>query len=425
MRVLIVGAGAREHALAWKLGQSPLVESIATAPGNGGTALLGDNWPLGVSDAAGLIERARRERIDLVVPGTEEALAAGLVDACREVGILAAGPTRAAAEIETSKAFAKDLMQRHGLPCARSETFGDFGRARRYILEQTPPIVVKADGLAAGKGVTVATTHEAALAAASEALVAGRFGLAGQRVVIEEYLAGREVSLLALTDGTTVVPLVPACDYKRVFDDDTGPNTGGMGAYSPPGFFGDEQVRLCLETILQPAVRALAESGRPYRGVLYAGLMLTAGGPKLLEFNARLGDPETQVILPRLGSDLAALLLAVAEGRLVEEPVLWTGEATVGVVLAAGGYPGSYPTGLPITGLDRLDPDVAVFHAGTRRLKSGVFETSGGRVLTVVGRGDDLAGARERAYANAERIQFAGRHYRRDIAKREIGSLES
>jgi len=331
------------------------------------------------------------------------------------------GPSKAAAQIEASKAFAKDLMQRHGIPCARSATFASFEEAKAYVESQHAPIVVKADGLAAGKGVIMCQTREEAIAALSQIMREKDFGAAGERVVIEECLVGTEVSLLALTDGETVLPLVPACDYKRVFDGDRGLNTGGMGSYSPPGFFGDELIREAQRTILEPTMRALAREGIRYKGMLYAGLMLTSDGLKVLEFNARFGDPEAQVILPRLKSDLVEAMLACINGTLHKVKLDWSTDACVGVVLASGGYPGTYDTGLPISGLDDLYDDVVVFHAGTRLAEDGrTVLTSGGRVLTAVACGPTMAEARAKVYGNIPRLRFEGCHYRKDIAEREV-----
>ncbi len=416
MKILIVGGGAREHALAWKLEQSPLVTALYAAPGNGGTVLLAENLPFKADDIEGLAAAAREHQIDLVVVGPEAPLAAGLVDRFTELGITVFGPTRAAAEIETSKVFAKELMQRHAIPCARSASFEDFTAARDYLLEQPMPQVIKADGLAAGKGVIICRARPAAIAALSDVLQHGIFGEAGRKVVIEEFLDGSEVSVFAVSDGERVIQFGAACDYKRVGDGDQGPNTGGMGAYSPPQVVTQATLDEIYHEVMLPVVRALAAEGRPYRGVLFGGLMLTAEGPKVLEFNARFGDPETQVILPRLKTDLAPLLLAAAKGNLDAVQVEWEADACVGVVLASGGYPGEYETGYPVYGLDALDGAFA-FQAGTKTgAPPGPPLSAGGRVVTVVARGADLAEARTRAYANVARVGFVGSFYRRDIA---------
>ncbi len=307
-------------------------------------------------------------------------------------------------------------MQKYGIPCARSVTFTEYSRAKDYVKQQTPPIVVKADGLAAGKGVIVADSISQALEALSSIMESKTLGAAGDRVVIEECLSGREMSSFAFTDGKTVVPMVSACDYKRVYDGDEGPNTGGMGSYSPPHFYTPELGKMVIETIMEPAVRAMAQEKRPYKGVLYGGLMITSEGPKVLEFNARFGDPEAQVTLPRLKTDLVDIMLAVLNGNLGQTHVEWSEDACVGVVIASAGYPGSYKTGFPISGLDNLDKDILIFHAGTKLGSDGRVLTNGGRVLTVVATGKTIAQARKKVYANISRIKFEGCHYRKDIA---------
>jgi phosphoribosylamine--glycine ligase len=325
------------------------------------------------------------------------------------------GASKKATEIESSKVFAKELMQKYNIPCAQSTSFSDYSQAKEYVLKQSPPIVIKADGLAAGKGVTVAETIPQALEALSDIMESKIFGAAGDKVLIEECLSGREMSAFAFTDAHAVVPMVPACDYKPIFDGDRGPNTGGMGSYSPPYFLTQTLAETVSETIMEPAVRAMRGEERPYKGVLYGGLMVTDNGPKALEFNARFGDPEAQVTLPRLKTDLVDIMLAIVNNDLDQISVEWRNGACVGVVLASAGYPGSYETGFPITGLNDLDKDILVFHAGTR-LESGQILTSGGRVLTVVAMGKTLAEAREKVYANIPRIRFDGCHYRKDIA---------
>jgi phosphoribosylamine--glycine ligase len=419
MRILVIGGGGREHTLVWKLAQSDKVAQIYAAPGNAGTAQLAKNVDIPATDIDALTRAAKENDIDLVVVGPEAPLAAGIVDALQGAGIPAFGPSKEAAMIESSKAFAKDLMQKYGIPCAKSENFSSFPEARSYLERQPAPIVVKADGLAAGKGSIVAESKEEALQALSDIMESRIFGAAGDQVVIEEHLKGREVSLLAFTDGKTVVPMVPACDYKRIFDGNQGLNTGGMGGYSPPGFFGQELIEETKRTILEPTVQAMAREGRPYKGVLYGGLIMTAEGPKALEFNARFGDPETQVTLPCLKTDLADILLAVVNSTLDQIRVEWSDETCVGVVMASQGYPGSYKTGFPITGLERLDPEVVVFHAGTKR-EGEQAVTAGGRVLTVVATGSTIAEARAKVYSNIPRIHFEGCYYRRDIAA-EVG----
>ncbi len=419
MNLLIVGSGAREHALAWKLRRSPLLTDLFVAPGNAGTAAVASNLSVNELDFAGIRRAAEEQRVDLVVIGPEAPLAAGLADELRAHGLLVYGPDRAAAEIESSKAWAKELMRRAGIPTAAAESFDDAEAARRFVLESAAPPVVKADGLAAGKGVVVAETQAEALAAIDAAMTAGAFGEAGRRLVIEERLSGVEVSAHVFSDGSRALPMPFACDHKRIFDGDRGPNTGGMGAFSPPPFVDEAMAQQIFDGISQRAVTALREAGRPFRGTLYPGLMLTDSGPRVIEFNCRFGDPETQVLLPRLESDLLPLLLGAARGDLAGVEPRWDGGACVGVVIASGGYPGSYRTGLPIAGLGTVDEDILVFHAGTA-LADGRVVTAGGRVLTVVGRGATIAAARERVYANIERIRFDGAQFRRDIGLRGL-----
>jgi len=417
VNVMVIGNGAREHALVWKLKQSPKAGRIYVAPGNAGTAAIAENVDIPAGDIEALAKAAQKYQIDLTVVGPEAPLASGVVDLFQKLRLPVFGPTKAAAQIESSKVFSKNLMQKYGIPCAQGMIFSSYSEARDYVQSQPAPLVIKADGLAAGKGVVVATSKKQALEALSDIMARKSLGNAGDRVIVEECLSGKEVSLLAFTDGKTVCPLVPACDYKRVFDSDQGPNTGGMGSYSPPGFFDQSQVEEAQRTVLEPAVQAMASEGMPYKGVLYAGLMVTPDGIKVLEFNARFGDPETQAIIPRLNTDLMDIMLAVIERKLNKMKIEWSNEACVGVVMASGGYPGKYKTGFPITGLDKLDRDILVFHAGTT-VKEGAV-TNGGRVLTVVAKGKTLTDARARVYANIPRIHFEGCHYRRDIAARE------
>lgn len=326
------------------------------------------------------------------------------------------GPTKKAAQIESSKVFAKELMQKYNIPCARSASFSEYSQAKEYVQQQKPPIVIKADGLAAGKGVIVADSIPQALDALSSFMEAKILGAAGDKVIIEEYLSGKEMSAFTFTDAHTVAPMPPACDYKRIYDGDQGPNTGGMGSYSPPYFLNTELDKKVNETILEPAVKAMHEEEKPYRGVLYAGLMITNNGPKVMEFNARFGDPETQVTLPRLKTDLVDIILAITNRNLDQlNGIEWSEDACVGVVMVSAEYPGNYKTGFPITGLGDLDKDILVFHAGTR-LDSGQVLTNGGRVLTVVAKGTTIAEAREKVYANIPRIHFEECHYRKDIA---------
>ncbi|MBP6806302.1 MAG: phosphoribosylamine--glycine ligase [Chloroflexi bacterium] len=414
MKILIVGSGGREHALAWKLAQSPLAEEIFIAPGNAGTGLIGTNVPIAVEDVAGLVAFAREKGIGLTAVGPEIPLALGLVDAFQAAGLTVFGPTQAAAQLETSKAFAKAFMQEVGIPTAVSATFTDYQQAISYLPDG--PVVVKASGLAAGKGVIVCDNRAEAEAALRQIMLDREFGPAGDEVIIEERLSGPEVSLLAFCDGQTAVPLPPARDHKRAYDGDLGPNTGGMGVYAPPPDVDAALVDHIMRTVIQPAVDGMARRGAPYVGVLYAGIMLTAVGPKVLEFNCRFGDPETQALLPLLDGDLAEILLACAAGRLTPEMVRVHSGACATVVMAAPGYPGTYPKGLPITGLEAVPEEVVVFHAGTHHA-DGQIVTSGGRVLCVSARGADLATAVSRAYAGVAAIHFDGAHYRTDIGR--------
>jgi phosphoribosylamine--glycine ligase len=420
VKVLVVGGGGREHALAWALARSPSVDAVVAAPGNAGIEAVARCEPVEAGDVDGQAALADKEAVDLVMVGPEGPLVGGLVDALSERGIPAFGPTAAGARIEGSKVWAKELFLRRGIPTGRAEITDDVTEAVTMLEAFEPPYVVKADGLAAGKGVAVAATREDAVRAIEACLVDRAFGAAGDRVLIEEHLEGREVSLLALTDGRTVVPLEPAQDFKRAGDGDTGPNTGGMGACSPVPFVDERAMRRTIEDVFEPTVRALADEGIVYRGVLYAGLMLTEEGPRLLEYNCRFGDPETQALLPRLDADLGATLLACAEGRLEEAEVGWSPDACVTVVLASGGYPGEYRTGAPVEGLDRAEKlaKTEVFHAGTVR-RDGTVVTAGGRVLAVSAMGKDLAEARGRAYQAASLISFEGMHHRTDIGEVE------
>jgi phosphoribosylamine---glycine ligase len=421
LKVLVIGNGAREHALVWKLRQSPKVAEIYAAPGNAGIATIATVLNIKPTDIPALAAAAQERKINLTVVGPEVPLAQGIVDTFESRGMRIFGPSKAAAQIEASKVFSKALMQKYGIPCAKSKSFISYEKAKDYVKKQHCPIVLKADGLAAGKGVIIANTIDEALTGLSDIMEKRAFGDAGSSVVIEEFLDGKEVSLLAFTDGATVVPMVPACDYKRVGDGDAGLNTGGMGSYSPPGFFGADMIKKVKKTILDPTVKAMAKEGCPYKGVLYAGLMVTARGPKVMEFNCRFGDPETQAMLPRLETDLVDIMLAVIEERLSGIDIKWSDDACVGVIMASGGYPGKYETGLPITGLGSVGPDIMVFHAGTR-FSNGVICTDGGRVLTVTALGRNIAEARDKVYRNISRISFNGCHYRRDIGAREVAA---
>ena len=415
MNILVVGSGAREHAIAWKLRQSSNVDDLFVTPGNAGTESIAENLDTNPGDFAALAAAVKEHDIGLTVVGPEAPLADGIVDYFEERGLAAFGPNKEAARLESSKIFANELMTRHGIPCARSIAFSDAEEAKEYVYRAELPLVVKADGLAAGKGVTIAQTRKEALKAISDAMETRVFGEAGTRVSIDEYLVGREVSVFAFTDGTIVSPLVAACDYKSIYEVGRGPNTGGMGSYSPPEFLDRELTEQIQEGILAATVRALASEGIVYKGILYGGLMITDEGPRVMEFNVRLGDPETQVILPRLETDLVDIMLASVEGKLGELDILWSNDACVAVVLASQGYPGPYSKGHPITGLDSVDGDVLVFHAGTAVDESSVV-TSGGRVLSVIGRDLTLSDACVKAYRNVEKVSFEGCQYRKDIA---------
>jgi phosphoribosylamine---glycine ligase len=417
VKVLVVGSGGREHALAWKLLQSPQVEQVWCTPGNGGTAILPNcqNVDLGKNDFDALAHFCHDQGVALVVVGPEVPLAAGIADVLRQRNLRVFGPSQAGAQIEASKAWAKALMQEAGVPTAASRPFSDLGAALAYVRQQSLPIVVKADGLAAGKGVVIATTLAVA-EQAIQAAFAGEFGAAGHTIVIEECLTGPEISLLAITDGVTYRTLAPAQDHKRIGEGDTGLNTGGMGAYAPAPLLTPALLAQVEQEILEPTIQALRQRGIDYRGVLYAGLMLTPSGPQVIEFNCRFGDPETQTILPLLETPLIDILLACSEGRLSDLPPLkWAPAVSACVVTSASGYPGTYPKGDIISGLDEAaEADALVFHAGTR-LREGQIITSGGRVLNVVALGDDFDQAFARAYHALNDIHFDGIYYRRDI----------
>ncbi len=420
MRILVIGRGGREHAIVWALKKSPKVDKIYCAPGNAGIARLAENVDIGEMEFARLVGFAKEQAIDLVVVGPDDPLAAGIVDEFEAAAIPVYGPRKNAAEIEGSKIFMKNLLRKYDIPTAKYETFTDYESARAYLAQQPVPIVIKADGLAAGKGVTVCFTREEADKALEETMVSKSFGAAGDKVVIEEFLEGQEMSILAFVDGETVRAMSPAQDHKQVFDNDKGPNTGGMGTYSPLPHIDPAIIEEAIENIVKPTARAMVSEGRPFRGVLFAGLMITKDGPKTIEFNARFGDPETQVVLPRLETDLLDIFLASIDGTLDQVDMRWSDEAAVCVVLASGGYPGSYPKGFPIDGLDDVTvPGALVFHAGTA-LKDGRVVTNGGRVLGVVGRGAGIAEARANAYAAAAGISFEGKQNRTDIAAKAL-----
>ena len=422
MNVLLVGGGGREHALAWKLAQSPRLRTLMAAPGNPGIAEHATCAPVKDGAVDDLVALARRERPDLVVVGPELPLSLGLADRLRAEGIPVFGPGQAAARIESSKVFAKELMARHGIPTAAFRVFTSAPAARAYCRALGAPVVVKADGLAAGKGAIVCATLDEADRAVARCLDERAFGDAGRSVVVEEFMTGEEASFFVLSDGTSSLPFGAAQDHKTIWDGDRGPNTGGMGAYSPPPAFDRAMETRAMAEIVGPTIAALAVEGCPYQGVLYVGLMITAAGPRVVEFNCRFGDPECQAILPRLDQDLLPLLEAVAAGCGLPASLAWRREASVCVVAASGGYPGAYDTGVRITGVEearRLD-GVVVFHAGTAR-RDGALVTAGGRVLGVQALGRDIGAARDRAYEAVDRIAFPGMHARRDIGRRALG----
>ena len=422
--VLLVGGGGREHALAWKLAQSPRLGRLTAAPGNPGIAAHARCVTVKDTDVEGLVALAQHERPDLVVVGPEMPLALGLADRLRAARFAVFGPSAAAARLESSKAFAKDVMARHAIPTARFRTFQDAPAARGYCRELGAPLVVKADGLAAGKGVIVCRTLDEADRALALCFEERAFGAAGLTVVVEEFLEGEEASFFALADGAAVLPLAGAQDHKTVFDGDQGANTGGMGAYSPAPVLDEAMQERVMAEIVRPVIAAMAKEGAPYTGVLYVGLMITREGPKVIEFNCRFGDPECQAIVPRLAADLLALLQAAATGQGLPTTLAWSPQPSVCVVVASGGYPGPYQTGRPIAGVEAAAglADVNVFQAGTA-LESGRLVTAGGRVLGVQALGDDVTSAIRRAYAGVERIRFDGAHYRRDIGHHALRRL--
>lgn len=421
MKIFVVGGGGREHALVWKIAQSPLVSKIYCAPGNPGIGAIAENVALAVDDLDGLLAFALREKIDLTVVGPELPLSLGIVDRFETAGLKAFGPYQNAAIIEASKAFSKDLMEKYNIPTAAYQVFTEIEAALDFVKKLGTPIVIKADGLAAGKGVIIAQDFAEAEAAVHDMLGGNAFGAAGSRVVIEEFLRGEEASFLALTDGQKIVPLASAQDHKAIFDGDIGPNTGGMGAYSPAPVVTEEIHQIAMEQVMRRAVDGMASEGRPYRGVLYAGLMIDHGRVKTLEFNARFGDPECQPLLMRMKSDIVPLLLAIANGDLGDLTIDWHDQAAVCVVMAAGGYPGDYSKGEEIHGLDRAAAidDLIVFHAGTT-LQEGKIVTNGGRVLGVTGRGDSVKAAIVKAYEGVRVIHWNGAQYRTDIGKKAL-----
>jgi phosphoribosylamine---glycine ligase len=423
MKILVVGSGGREHALGWKLSQSPLVSELISAPGNPGLAELGRTVAIKADDARELAAFAMRERIELVVIGPEAAAAAGLADALSQVGVPCFGPSKAAAELESSKAFMKEFCLRHGVPTAGYKVFDDAIRAKAYLGTREPPFVIKADGLAAGKGVVIAETRRDADAAVDEILFLRKFGTAGQRIVIEDFLPGEEASFFAICDGETAIPLIGAQDHKRAYDGDKGPNTGGMGAYSPAPIFTDAMRDLTMERVILPTLAGMKAEGRPFTGVLFAGLMISSDGPKLIEFNVRFGDPECQTLMRRLTSDLAPVVLAAAKGDLANAPPLeWDARPAVTVVYAAQGYPDEPLTGSVIRGLTeaRRVEGVEIFHAGTKQDEDGTLRAAGGRVLNITAVGETLKDAVARAYMAVDLIDWPSGFCRRDIAWRAL-----
>jgi phosphoribosylamine--glycine ligase len=431
MNVLLVGSGGREHALAWKMAQSPLLKRLYVAPGNAGTALLDREFPdvkisnleIKATDLPGIVAFAMQNSINLVVVGPEDPLAAGLTDQLKGAGLRVFGPSRSAAQIEASKSYAKEFMARHQIPTGAFATFRRYEEARAYLDTfpgDPPPVVIKASGLAAGKGVIVPETRQQAETALRQIMLDREFGVAGDEVVIEELLSGPEVSLLAFSDGETARPMVPAQDHKRVFEGDQGPNTGGMGAYAPVPICPPDMVDELMRTIIQPTVDGLRAEGRPFVGALYAGLMLTENGPRVIEFNCRFGDPETQVIMPLLESDLLEIFLACTNSTLDEVDIRWKDGAAACVVVASGGYPGKYPTGYAISRAGDAQSNAYVFHAGTKLHRDGQVLTAGGRVLCVSGWGGSIQDALDNAYAAVGTVSFEGMHYRKDIGWRVL-----
>ncbi|RUM41637.1 MAG: phosphoribosylamine--glycine ligase [Desulfurobacterium sp.] len=425
MKVLVIGSGGREHALVWKLAQSSKIEKVYGAPGNPGIAQIGECVNISPTDIKGLADFAEKEGIDLTVVGPEAPLVAGIVDEFKSRGLKIFGPSKEAAKLEGSKAFSKEMMKKYGVPTADFEVFDNPEKAKEYIKEKGAPIVVKADGLAAGKGVVVAQNIEEALEAIDKIMIEKVFGDAGNRVIVEDCLVGEEASYLVVTDGENFIPLATAQDHKAVFDGDKGPNTGGMGAYSPAPVLSEEMEKEVQEKVIKPILRGMREEGHPFKGILYAGLMITEEGPKVLEFNVRFGDPEAQVILRRLKTDLVDVCQSIIEGKLIDN-LEWIPETAICVVLASKGYPGKYEKGKVITGIEEAEKidNVVVFHAGTA-VKDGKLVTNGGRVLNVTALGKDIVEARGNVYKAIEKIHFDGMHYRKDIGLKALKRLNS
>ncbi len=420
MNILVVGGGGREHAILHKLSKSPRAPRLFAAPGNGGIAAIAECLPVKATDTEGILEAAKRHAIDLVFVAPDDPLMLGMVDLLEENGIRAFGPRKNAAIVEGSKAFSKALMKENGIPTAAYEVFDSADAAISYLSQnQRYPIVIKADGLALGKGVIIAQSYAEACAAVRQLMEDRAFGAAGDKIVIEDYLDGPEVTVLAFCDGKTVRPMVSSQDHKRALDNDEGLNTGGMGTIAPSPYYDSKTAEICMKTIFQPTVDALRAAGRPFKGVLYFGLMLCADGPYVIEYNARFGDPEAQVVLPLLKTDLLDIIDAVIDERLDEISIEWEDGAAACIVMASGGYPQKYRTGYEISGLDSLEKDITVYHAGTK-YEDGKFLTAGGRVLGVCAKGGNLTDALEKAYRSAEHIEFCGRHFRKDIGKKAL-----
>lgn len=419
MKILVVGGGGREHAILWKLKQSPRVTQLFCAPGNGGIGQIAQCVPVSAEDVESMVEFAKTEQMDFVIVSPDGPLALGMVDAMQAAGVRAFGPVQAAARLESSKVFSKGIMRKYGIPTAKHKVFDQIGEARKYLEDCPLPVVIKADGLALGKGVIIARERLEALSAADLMMGERKFGFSGDRIVVEEYIEGREVTVLAFTDGRTLIPMVSCQDHKKAWDGDRGPNTGGMGAFSPSPQYTTDIEKMCMETIFLPTLAALTAEGIQYRGILYFGLMLTKEGPKVLEYNARFGDPEAQAVLPLLDVDLLDILEAVSESRLEEIHVRWKTGACVCIILASGGYPEAYEKGYRICGLKKASsrPGILLFHSGTLE-KNREFITNGGRVLGVTSLGQDLSEALRKAYEAAGDISFTGMHYRKDIGTR-------
>jgi len=423
MKVLVVGGGGREHALCWKIKQSILVKELYCAPGNGGTAKIAQNIPIKAEDVNAIVDFVKNTKIDFVVIGPEAPLNLGIVDMLEREGVMAFGPSKRAALLEGSKVFAKNIMKKYGIPTADFEVFDDPVKAKKYIEEHNKPLVVKADGLAAGKGVYVCKKKEEAMNAINDIMLKRVFGSAGDKVIIEDCLEGEEASFLVFTDGEVVIPMDSSQDHKRVYDNDEGPNTGGMGAYSPAPVVNKEVFDKVMNKIINPIIKGMSNEGIPFKGVLYAGLMIKDNEPYVLEFNTRFGDPEAQPLLVRIKNDIMPVLMGCVDGKLGNEYLLWDERPAVCVVIASGGYPGEYKKGFEIKGLDEIDDEnIYVFHAGTKMVDSKIY-TDGGRVLGVTALGDNIINAIENAYRGVSKISFEGMHYRKDIGKKAINRL--